>query len=133
MTDSSSPRQPAFRGAVKALRTGNALILTGAAADRPDETLILTFIDPRPADLPERLSAAAVDAIDAHRYRVRSGSSDWMVEAGSLHVHRDVSAAFHAALAPRPAPLRKRLFWRLVLMLAATRGGKRLLLRLRGG
>jgi hypothetical protein len=54
-----------------------------------------------------------------------------MIEATSLHVHRDVGNAFYRAVPPRLVPLRKRLFWRVVLALAGTGAGKRLLLSIR--
>jgi hypothetical protein len=46
--------------------------------------------------------------------------------------HRDVSEAVFAAVPQRPAPLRKRLFWRLVLFIAQYPAGLKLLKRLRG-
>jgi len=45
------------------------------------------------------------------------------------HIHREVAGAFYKALPPRPVPLRKRLFWRVMLGLAATSAGRWLLLR----
>lgn len=46
--------------------------------------------------------------------------------------HRDVRAAVFAVVPPRDAPLAKRAFWRLVLMLARSRTGLALLRRMRG-
>jgi hypothetical protein len=45
--------------------------------------------------------------------------------------HRDVRAALLAAIPPRPAPLAKRVFWRLVLAIARVAPGRALLLQLR--
>jgi hypothetical protein len=126
-----SPPLAVLRGPVTCHRTVNALTLTGCAADSADDRLILTFIAPSIPDLPDSLTAATVLALDEHRYRITSASRDWIVAATSLHVHRDIGNAFYRALPPRPPPLKKRLFWRLVLALAATRAGKRLLLALR--
>jgi len=46
--------------------------------------------------------------------------------------HRDVRAEVFAVVPQRRAPLGKRLFWRIVLWLAKTGTGLRLLRRLRG-
>jgi hypothetical protein len=133
VTDSISLPLPvaAFRGPVTCRRTANLLTLTGAAADSADDRLILTFISPSMAEVPHSLAAAAIHAVDEHHYRIACASGELMVEATSLHVHRDIGSAFYRAVPPRPAPLGRRIFWRLVLALAGTRAGKRLLLSLR--
>jgi len=82
-------------------------------------------------DLPVSLEAAVISARGEHRYGIASASRDWTIEAASLHVHRDVGNVFYRAVPPRLAPLKKRLFWRVVLALAGTRAGKRLLLSIR--
>jgi hypothetical protein len=46
--------------------------------------------------------------------------------------HRDVRAEVFAVVPQQRAPLGKRLFWRVVLWLAKTGAGLRLLRRLRG-
>lgn len=135
VTDFRSP-QPvaAFRGSVLCRRTPRALILTGSAADSGRERLILTFTASNPPDLPEppaSLVDPAVLALDARCYRISSGPRDWVFEATSVHLHRDVGDAFHRAVPSRPAPLRKRLFWRVVLALAHHSVGKRVLLSIR--
>lgn len=134
MTDTAHPASspPAFHGPVNCSRWRNALTLTGAAADSADDILILTFITRTAPDLPEYLAAATVHALDDGHYRITSGSRDWVVGTTSFHVHRDIGAAFYRAIPPRIAPLQKRLFWRIVLALAGTGAGKRLLLSLRG-
>ena len=132
MTDSPSPQPLAtFGGPVTCHRSSSALTLTGADADSQDERLILTFIAPSLPDIPPTLTDPAVLALDEHRYRITALSRDWTFEATSVHVHRDVGKAFYRAIPPRSAPLKKRLFWRAVLALAATRAGKRLLVSLR--
>lgn len=133
MTDTASfPSQvAAFRGPVTCRRTADSLTLIGAAADSADDRLILTFISPSMAEVPDSLAAAIVRAVDEHHYRIASASGDLTVEAASLHVHRDIGSVFYRAVPPRPAPLGRRIFWRVVLALAGTRAGKRLLLSLR--
>jgi hypothetical protein len=121
----------AFRGPVACRRTADSLTLIGAAADSADDRLILTFISPSMAEVPDSLAAAIVRAVDEHHYRIASASGDLTIEAASLHVHRDIGSMFYRAVPPRPAPLGKRIFWRIVLALAGTRAGKRLLLSLR--
>jgi hypothetical protein len=121
----------AFRGPVTCRRTANLLTLTGAAADSADDRLILTFISPAMAEVPDSLAGATIRAVDERHYRIASASGELMVEATSLHVHRDIGSVFYRAVPPRPAPLGRRIFWRIVLALAGTRAGKRLLLSLR--
>jgi hypothetical protein len=133
VTDTEAPPSPlaAFRGRVTCRRADNFLTLSGCDAESVDDRLILTFICPSVSDLPDSLSAATVRAVGERRYRITSRSRDTMVEATSLHVHRDIGHAFCRAVPPRRAPLKKRIFWRVVLALAGTRAGKRLLLSLR--
>ncbi len=126
-----SAQLAAFQGPVACRRSTNFLTLTGAAADSADEVLILTFIAPVAPDLPDRLTAATVCALAGGRYGIGSAPRGWVVEATSVHVHRDIGTAFYRAVPPRPTPLKKRLLWRAVLALAASRAGKRLLVSLR--
>jgi hypothetical protein len=44
--------------------------------------------------------------------------------ASSAVHHEDVGAAVYAVIPPRPVPLRKRLFWRLILTLLGSRRGR---------
>jgi hypothetical protein len=133
VTDTHPASSPliAFRGAVTCSRTANALTLSGSAADSADDRLILTFICSSIPDIPDSLTAVTVRPVDERRYRIASASQDHVVEATSLHVHRDIGRAFYRAVPPRPAPLRKRVFWGVVLWLAGSRAGKRVLLSLR--
>ncbi len=130
-TDPTVSLLAAFRGAVSCSRTAGALILSGAAADSADDRLILTLICPSNPDIPDSLTAVILTAVGEHRYRISSGSGDLVVEATSLHVHRDIGTAFYRAVPPRPIPLGKRFFWLLVLWLAGSRAGKQVLASLR--
>ncbi len=134
MTDSAAPPPPlaAFRGPVACRRAADALILSGCAWDCAGEDLILTLTAPKPVDVPESVGAAVVTMIDGQHYRITSGSREWVVAAKSAHLHRDIRGAFYRAIPPRPAPLMKRIFWRIVMALAGNRAGKRLLLAMRG-
>jgi hypothetical protein len=81
--------------------------------------------------LPEALEDATVEQLDVSQYRIRSGRREWVFNARSMHLHREVSTTFYRAIAPRLVPWNKRLFWRIVLAMAASRVGKSLLLTLR--
>jgi hypothetical protein len=131
--DTDVPASPlaAFRGPVACRRAANVLTLSGWAADSAEERLILTFVSSSIPEMPDSLSSATVHALGERDFRITSAARDWSVEATSFHVHRDIGEAFYRAIPPRPTPLRKRLFWRLLLALAATTAGKRLLLSLR--
>jgi len=134
MNDSPLPRTlAAFRGPVRCGRTPGALILTGAAADSQDERLILTFVGPGLPAVPDSLPDPAVLALGEHHYRISTPARSWEIEPRSVHLHRDIGRAFYRAIPPRRVPLRKRLFWRLVWMLAGTRAGRRVLFSLRRG
>jgi hypothetical protein len=130
-TDHSAALRAEFRGEVACSRTANALILSGVAADCADDRLILTFISASIPDIPHSLTAVSVHALDGRHYRIASGSGDLVVEAASLHVHRDIGRVFYRAIPPRRVPLKKRLFLRLVLWLAGSSAGKRVLSSLR--
>ena len=122
-----------FSGPVRCQRGAPpfTLTLTGAAVAPAAGELTLTFSGQVAADLPATLSDASVQASGAAGYRIASGSREWQVTGGSLSAARAAAAAFYAALPPRPVPRAKRLFWRLVLALAATRAGLVLLRALR--
>jgi hypothetical protein len=119
-----------FRGGVSCRREEGPLGLTliGRTTDRPDEIATLAFAASAPPGLPEALEDATVEQIDAGQYRIWSGRREWIFPARSAHLHREVSTTFYRAIAPRLVPWNKRLFWRVVLALAANRAGKRLLL-----
>lgn len=122
-----------FRGGVSCRREAGPLELTlvGLTTDRPDEVATLAFSGTAPAGLPEALEDATVEQVEAGRYRIRSGQREWVFAARAVHLHREVSASFYRAIAPRVVPWSKRLFWRVVLAMAASPTGKRLLLALR--
>jgi len=91
----------------------------------------LAFAGAAPGDLPAALDAPTVDRLDAHQYRIASCAREWILPATGAHLHREVAATFYSAVSPRVPPWSKRLFWRLVLAMAASPTGKRLLLALR--
>ncbi len=122
-----------FQGGVSCRRDEGPLGLTliGCTTDRADEMATLAFAGTAPAGLPEALEDATVEQVEAGRYRIRSGGRDWVFDARSAHLHREVSTTFYRAIAPRIVPWNKRLFWRMVLALVSKPAGKRLLMALR--
>ena len=122
-----------FRGGVSCRRDEGplGLSLIGRTADRPDEIATLLFAASAPSELPEVLEDATIEQLDTGRYRIWSGRREWIFPARSAHLHREVSATFYRAIAPRLVPWSKRLFWRVVLAMASSPVGRRLLLALR--
>jgi hypothetical protein len=127
-------RVATFRGGVSCRHDATGplgLTLIGWTQDHPEEKVTLSFSGRAPEGLPEVLEDPTVDQLGAGRYRISSSPREWLVEARTVHVHREIAAAFYRAIPPRGAPWSKRLFWRLVLGLVASRWGKRFLLALR--
>jgi hypothetical protein len=121
-----------FCGAVRCTAHGAPLGLSLCGpAGSPAAQYALTFSDSAPLDLPASLPEARVESLGADEYRIVSGARAWRVQARAVHVTRAVAAEFYRALPPRPVPLGKRLLWRAVLALAASRAGLALLRTLR--
>jgi hypothetical protein len=114
-----------FRGAVHCRREAGPLGLTlsGRSADHPEELLTLGFAATAPAALPGDLEDAVVERNAAGRYRIASAAGEWLLDAGSVHLHREVADAFYRAIPPRPAPLLRRLLYRAMLGIAGSRMG----------
>ncbi len=124
----------AFVGSVRCIRTAGplGLVLAGTLREHPREAASLGFAGAAPADCPEALQDAEVECVAPGLYELRSGARRGGLSARAGHQPRRGGQAFYAALPPRPVPLRKRLLWRTLLALAATRPGVRLLGALRG-
>ena len=108
------------------------LILSGRTSQRPNEVVHVAFAGAAPADFPRTLTSASVERLGAESFRIASGTSAWIVSARAAHVHREVAAAFYQALPMAPLRWTQRLFWRIVLVLAASTAGRRLLRSVRG-
>jgi hypothetical protein len=108
------------------------LTLTGQLQGTPPGPGLVAFHGAAPADIPATLTDVRVEQLARSRYRIAAQAREWLIEAQALHVHRDVGEAFCRAIPPRPVPWRRRLFWRVVLWLAASHRGMALLRRLRG-
>jgi len=107
------------------------LTLVGWTSDHPDERVSLAFSGRSPEGLPEVLEDPIVDRLDERRNRISSPPREWIVEATAIHLHREMAATFYRAIPPRAAPWSKRFIWRIVLALAASAWGRKLLLALR--
>ena len=109
------------------------LVLSGHTADRPQELLHLSFAGTAPADFPQALENATIERAAEESYRILSGAGTWIVSARAAHLHREVAAAFFEVLPSPPIRWTQRLFWRIVLALAASSAGRWLLRVVRGG
>jgi len=122
-----------FSGAVTCTRAAGVpeLTLRGVSAGPAAAPTALAFSAAVSSELPERLQDAIIERVGSGQYRIRSAERAWLISAGAAHLHRDVGAQFYRAIPPRPVPLSKRVFWRAVLGLAASRAGLTLLRVLR--
>jgi hypothetical protein len=95
--------------------------------------LHLSFAGTAPADFPKALENATIERAAEESYRILSGAGIWTVSARAAHLHREVAAAFFEVLPSPPIRWTQRLFWRIVLALAASSAGRWLLRVVRGG
>jgi hypothetical protein len=124
-----------FRGRVEARLDAAGplgLWLSGRTADHGGELAQVAFRGPAPEGLPATFYDVRVERAGPSAFRIAGLAQSWLVPAAGVHVHREVAAAFRQAVPQREAPLRKRIFWRIVLSLAASDAGRTLLLALRG-
>jgi hypothetical protein len=108
-------------------------VLSGHTAHRPQELLRLSFAGTAPADFPSTLEGATIERVGEDSYRIASGARIWTISARAAHLHREAAAAFFAAVPSQPIRWTQRLFWRIVLALAASSAGRWLLRVGRGG
>ena len=125
-------RLATFCGVVHCRRaqTVPGLTLSGNTAEAEEPTA-LAFNATAPAELPVTLQDAVVDHLGGADYRIGAGEREWLITSAAVHLHRGIAAQFYRAIPPRPAPWTKRVFWRVVLALAASRTGLALLRALR--
>ncbi len=116
-----------FRGQVECRRDACGplgLVMSGHTAQRPQERVHFSFAGAAPADLPETLDDASVTRLSPESYRISSGARAWTVSARAVHLHREVAREFYQAVPSRPVRWTQRVFWRIVLALAATPAGR---------
>ncbi len=124
----------AFRDGVSCRREPEGplgLTLFGRTRDRPEEMASAAFTGPAPADLPEAIEDATVEQLEPALYRISCEGRQWLVPAASAHVHREVATAFYRVVMPRRPRWSKRAFWRIIMGLAHSPLGKRLLFAIR--
>ncbi|HEY8509167.1 MAG TPA: hypothetical protein VIL32_12460 [Steroidobacteraceae bacterium] len=122
-----------FQGRVCCQRESDGplgLTLIGRTQDQPQEQVQLAFATRAPADIPDALENVVVEQTGEREYRIASGGRSWEVH-GVAHLHRDVAGRFYQAIPGRPVPWTKRLFWRVMLGLAARPAGRWLLDKVR--
>ena len=126
-------RLATFRGPVSCTRAPGVpgLTLSGSTAERAGEATSLAFSAAAPDDLPDTLQDAVVEELAGGRYRIRSVPHEWLISASAVHLHREIAAEFYRAIPPRRVPWTKRVFWKVVLVLAASRAGLAVLRALR--
>jgi len=123
-----------FSGAVTCVRSSRGplgLMLAGRTADPSGEEMQVAFAGAASGDLPARLEDVVIERRGPGEFLVASAGRAWTIGARSVHVHREVAAAFYRAIPPRPAPLRRRMLYGLMLRLARSRAGISLLRALR--
>jgi hypothetical protein len=114
-------------------RGGNSkgFSLEGLSADRFCERVTVAFSVQPPTDLPARLDDVCVERMADDRIGIAGSGRRWLLATDSCFVHREVAERFYQAISPRPVPLGKQLFWRVVLLLARNPVGRQLLRLLR--
>ena len=104
------------------------LTLLGRIDERGSTPAQLSLIAADAVVLPAALRDVTVEA-QPGGVLLRAGEGQWRIACRSWQLHRDVGAAFYAAIPPRPTPWSRRLSWRVLLAIAATAPGRWLLMR----
>jgi hypothetical protein len=112
-----------FEGRLACRRTDGPACITLVGRDERGAAVHLALVGRVPPDLPDRIDIGSIEALAVGRYRVSDGRRTWSLDARGYR-HDDVAAAFYAAVPPRAPPRATRLFWYLVLALAASPPGR---------
>jgi hypothetical protein len=113
-----------------------ACVFAATPLERSEPTQV-AFSGAADAALPAALADVTVTRVDAGHYDLSAAPAagatpgSARIAAHAAHVHHDVGTWFYEALPPRPVPLLKRLVLALILKLAASRAGLKLLAALR--
>jgi len=129
-----TPERPSFAGEVIVTRrAAGAFGIVLAGRDAQGGALGMALSGVAAPALAERLHDVSIEGPLAHdpTLRIVCREGVFAVPGARLHVHRDLSGRMRAVIPPRPVPLRKRAFWRIVLALAGSATGRAVLLRLR--
>ncbi|HTY92323.1 MAG TPA: hypothetical protein VMC02_00425 [Steroidobacteraceae bacterium] len=87
----------------------------------------LSLICRDPPVLPARWPDLTVAVTTPPEVLLRSDRGEWRIACRTWQLHREVGAAFRAAVPPRPTPWSRRLAWRVLFGVAGTRAGRWLL------
>jgi hypothetical protein len=98
---------------------------TGRAASAAQLSLMCSE---RPA-LPDVLMDVTVEVLALSEVVLHSGAQVWHLRCSTWQLHRDVGAAFYAAVPPRATPWTRRFGWRVLLGIAGTGPGRWFLAR----
>jgi hypothetical protein len=115
-----------FRGPVSCRCAAQppALTLSGNSAEPSGEGAVLALSAAAPAECPAAaLEDAVVERLGDGQYRITSAARSWLIRAAAAHLHFEIGAQFYRAIPPRRAPWWKRVLWRIVLVMAASRAG----------
>jgi hypothetical protein len=104
------------------------LVLNGSSLGASRDSLLVAFVAHAPVGLPEVLQDAGIEQLGVRQFEISSTAGSWIVE-GTAHVHRDATAALASVLPARAVPWHKRIFWRVLLAVAANGTARRLLLK----
>ena len=128
----------AFQGAVRADRRADGAWLVLHGIERGSGLpLSVSFSGLQSSVLPTDLRDLAVEACtpdpgaSLRRWQLHSLAGDTLIEARAIHIQRDVSAAFAAAVPPCRASAASRAGWMVLLNLVRVPGVLRALQRLR--
>lgn len=126
---SSAPRRIELEGPVACdSRAHGQLRLRGRLA-APDGRAVLVDVEVGTSapQWPLALDGATLEfaAPPARGVRLRSAGREWSLPDAVLFLHVDFGAESAAAIAPRPVPWRKRLFWSVLLAVLRTEAGRR--------
>jgi hypothetical protein len=117
-----------FAGPVQCRHDTAAAILVLSGSERiGGAPLELLFQSPGPVELPAIVSDIDVYKSEPGSWKLRAHGGSWTLQARNLLVHRDVRAAFFAAVPPPPLKIGTWLGWSLLLTLARIPGAVRLL------
>ena len=123
-----------FKGAVKCVdgpgRAGVTLLGKILEADGSTSAAQLSLSCRQRPALAPTLDEVSLEALTAQEMLLRSGAQQWQLRSTTWQLHRDVGAAFYAAIPPRPTPWSRRITWRVLLGIAAASPGRWLLARL---
>jgi len=80
--------------------------------------LLLAFSRAPVQRVPDRLTDPSAGRLDSGCYALLSAEGRWTIEPSTYFLHRDVGREFYRVLPPFKVPWKKRVLWRLILIVA---------------